>query len=273
MRFTLSDESVNSYGTRVLTSGIDLSRFRTNPVMFYGHDRTKLPIGRWEDIRVENGVLTANPVFDSEDTFAQEVRRKVEKGFLKAASIGFDVIETSDEPRYLAKGQKRATVTKSRLVEASIVDIPANANSLVAVKLYNLSQGLTLSLMGSGVDQVLPKLKLKMEQEIYQELANILGMEGEPSSLQLALKVHELKQENDRLKAELAQAQRPVAPVPGGSVTELMAQFHRSNASANRDAWTLSDWRKLDPDGLRQRTEADSEFYEKLYQKEFHRGK
>ncbi len=39
MRFILSDESVNCYGLRFLTAGIDIKDFVKNPVMLYMHGR------------------------------------------------------------------------------------------------------------------------------------------------------------------------------------------------------------------------------------------
>ena len=36
--FLISDESTNSYGFAVLTSGINLERFKKNPVMYYNHN-------------------------------------------------------------------------------------------------------------------------------------------------------------------------------------------------------------------------------------------
>ena len=53
--FILTDESVNNYGFRLLLSGADLKQFKRNPVMFYNHDEWDPPIGRWENIRVEDG--------------------------------------------------------------------------------------------------------------------------------------------------------------------------------------------------------------------------
>lgn len=46
--FLLSDESLNSHGTVVMTDGIRLDRFLANPVMFYNHDESKGVVGRWE---------------------------------------------------------------------------------------------------------------------------------------------------------------------------------------------------------------------------------
>lgn len=51
--FVLHDESVNTYGFRMLTSGVNLDEFRKNPVMLLNHNDYSLPIGRWENIRIE----------------------------------------------------------------------------------------------------------------------------------------------------------------------------------------------------------------------------
>jgi HK97 family phage prohead protease len=129
----LSDETLNRYGYRVLTRGIQLEAFLRNPVMFYNHNRSTLPIGRWENIRRDDGKLIATPVFDTADAFALQIKRKFEDGFINAASIGLSVVATSNEQAAMLPGQKWPTVTKCELFEVSIVDIPANAN---AIKLY-----------------------------------------------------------------------------------------------------------------------------------------
>jgi hypothetical protein len=126
-RFILSTEQVNRYGFRVLSAGIKLDNFKANPVMFYVHDRSKLPIGTWKDIRIEkNGNLTAEPEFDENDDFALQIKDKVDQGILKAASLNFNVISLSEDPKDLVKGQKYPTVTECEPWEASIVDIPGN---------------------------------------------------------------------------------------------------------------------------------------------------
>jgi hypothetical protein len=72
----------------------------------------------------------ADPVFDENDRFAQLVKSKVENGFVRGASIGVRVKNTSEEQNYLLKGQNRATVTECEIYEASIVDVPANKNTV-----------------------------------------------------------------------------------------------------------------------------------------------
>lgn len=123
--FVLTDESVNSYGYRVLTSGLGREQFQRNPVMLYAHDNYKMPIGTWENIREEDGRLLADARFDEGDGFAVEVRRKVEAGVIRCCSIGFDVLEVVQ-----ADGDV-PTVSKGELYECSICAIGANRNAML----------------------------------------------------------------------------------------------------------------------------------------------
>ncbi|MDR2765327.1 MAG: peptidase, partial [Tannerella sp.] len=113
--FILHDESVNTYGFRMLTSGADLTEFRKNPVMLLDHNDWNLPIGRWEHIRVEDGKILADAVFDMKDARAKQVAGKVEDGFLRAASIGaWPPEEVSDDILLRYPGQTGVTVTRWR---------------------------------------------------------------------------------------------------------------------------------------------------------------
>lgn len=166
--FILSDESLNRYGYRVLTAGIALAAFKKNPVMLYGHNTWRPPIGRWENLRVENGKLLADAVFDKEDEEAKKLEAKVEQGIIKAVSIGFRVLEHSEEN--VVRGQRRPTVTKAELYEASLVTVPGNPG---AVKLEFPDEGLTLSgdYKEERLDAVLPPLpKQKNEPKPNTEM-------------------------------------------------------------------------------------------------------
>ena len=133
--FICSDESINSYGFRVLTAGIDLTRFLKNPIGKFNHcdewddPNYSGPICKWSDVKKEGGQLIALPVFDIDDPKGKLIANKVDKGFLNAASIGFRIIETSEDPKLMLPGQKYATVTKCMLIEISVVDIPSNENA------------------------------------------------------------------------------------------------------------------------------------------------
>ena len=102
-----------------------------------------LPIGRIDNLRVEGDSLIGTPVFDETDDFAKKIKAKWDGGFLRMVSAGLDPIETSTKPEFMLEGQKKATVTKSRLVEVSIVDIGANDD---AIALYRDGELINLSL-------------------------------------------------------------------------------------------------------------------------------
>lgn len=89
-KFTVLDETFNSYGSVVLTSGINIARFQRNPIMLYMHDRDKGVIGRWENITKEGDKLTAEAVFDDATELGAKVKHQVESGFLRSASIGIE---------------------------------------------------------------------------------------------------------------------------------------------------------------------------------------
>lgn len=148
----ISNSSLNSYGFRVLTSGIDLTQYQRNPILLWMHSRATwgrtddvLPLGRMENLRVDGDNLIGTPVFDENDEFARKIKAKWESGILKMVSAGLRVIEESDDPAVLVQGQRYATVTKCKLLEVSIVDIGANDDAIVLYddqdRRINLSQG------------------------------------------------------------------------------------------------------------------------------------
>ena len=130
----ISTEAVNSYGTRVLTSGIDLEQFKRNPVLLWMHRRAfdgeSMPIGKIDNLRVEEGKLIGTPVFDPGDEFARKIESKWESGFLRMASAALEPIEVNSDPALALEGQTRATVTRCKLIEVSIVDIGGNDEAL-----------------------------------------------------------------------------------------------------------------------------------------------
>lgn len=136
--FVISDESLNSYGFRVLTDGIDTSQFEKNPIALWVHarsygwdkNREPLPIGKWVNLRRDGKKLIADLEFDEDDDFAVALMKKVEKGIINMVSAGLRAVTTSDDTSVLVKGQTRPTVVQSLLMEVSLVDIGANRNAL-----------------------------------------------------------------------------------------------------------------------------------------------
>lgn len=133
--FRLSDETVNCYGYRLLTSGLMLERF--NPAIGYlMHDRERGVAIRWEDLVVREGALYGKPVVN--ETEYPNLAKEIEDGFYAAASVGHIVaLELSDDPSLRMEGQTGPTVTRWFPRECSIVDIPGNYNAVALGKLYD----------------------------------------------------------------------------------------------------------------------------------------
>lgn len=189
LTFVLSDESVNSYGTRVLTDGIELSLFENNPIMLWMHNRVwagrkdeVLPIGRWENIRKEGGKLLADAVFDEQDEFAQKIKSKVEQKILNMASIGINVIVTSEDKSVVVQGQTRPTILKSLLTEASICDIGSNRNALRMCDEFGSELNLS---DGNPDNHLLPLLHPGQPEQCNQNNHDMTLMERITAALQM----------------------------------------------------------------------------------------
>lgn len=126
-RFILNDERVrNSYGFKINTAGIHLERFNANPVMLDGHvNQNTHVIGTWKDAKKENGILSAETVFDMEDPKAAEISGKVDRNVIRSCSMGI-AFKKSD----LKMINGELTLIACELHEASIVAIPSNSAAL-----------------------------------------------------------------------------------------------------------------------------------------------
>lgn len=149
--FVINDDSiVNEYGYRVMNDGLDYTQFMRNPVVLFMHNRGQKGdevIGKVTEIRQSGSQMLADVEFDKEDEFAAKIAGKVERGFVRMASIYADVKETSIAPEYVLPNQIFETVTQSKLVELSIVDIGGNDN---AIKLSREGQPIQLKKLNSN---------------------------------------------------------------------------------------------------------------------------
>ncbi|MDE7440653.1 MAG: HK97 family phage prohead protease [Muribaculaceae bacterium] len=192
-RVRLTNDSLNSYGYRVLTSGIDLSLYEKNPVLLYMHQRGMV-IGKMTDLEVGDGEITGIPVFDEASELSRQCRKQWEVGSLRMVSIGFDPIETSSEEALLVDGQTRPTVTKSRILEVSIVDIGSNGDAIV------LGHDGEMITLGEGQDCPLPLLDNNHNKEPQMELKTLalqLGLPETADEASVNARLAELKASNE----------------------------------------------------------------------------
>ena len=243
-RIILSYSSLNIYGYRVLTEGIDYAAFEKNPILLYMHFRdegspfwgTYKAIGHWKDIQVEDGVLSAEPVFDQVDELSKTIAAKFEAGTFNAASIGIRILATSSEKEFLVPGQTRETVTKCELMEASIVDIPANAN---AVRLYDRDTSACLAVgMENAAVPLLRQNPTAMNLKAkWKTVLAFLGIgEDKAEATQLSdeqmeslnAEMERLQSENARLAAEKADADQQLQAA-NDEVTQLKADLAKKD--------------------------------------------
>ena len=213
MKVVLCDsKTINSYGFRTDVAGIDLARFKKNPVMLYNHNPLQV-IGRWENIEITKTQLTAEPVFDTDDPFAAEIARKVEQGFIKGCSMGIVI-------KNLTQTKGIDTATNSVLLEASIVSIPADENALVVYEDENREKTLSINEFNKLFYQMENKdIKAELEQKDFR-------------IAELSAKVDSLKKElaeRDYHDAELAVDLAIQEGKIPESVKSIMLAFYLSN--------------------------------------------
>lgn len=198
--FVLHDDSLNTYRFRMLTSGANLDEFRKNPVMFFVHRDLELPIGRWENIRVEGSRILADAVFDLEDPEAKKIADKVERGFIRAASIGtWPPEEVSEDPGLMLPGQQGPTVTKWTVREASIVTIGANHNAL---RMYDRATGESVDLADENVMlRLMDNITYKTISKMIN-LKQILNLQDNASDTDVEAAVQSIVQENQTLQEQ-----------------------------------------------------------------------
>ncbi|MFV0397948.1 MAG: HK97 family phage prohead protease [Bacteroidales bacterium] len=290
MKFILSDgREVNSRGYKVAIGGINMDRFIRNPVMLKEHD-PNVVIGRWENWTKENNQLSADSVFDMDDPIAKEVSRKVDRNFLRCASIGII-------PLKLEYIDESYVMTESELVEASIVSIPSDAG---AIRLYNDKlEELTFDQVKINFNFSNQNKKQTMEFKLSTKTMEILKLSGDYTPKDVEIAVAEKDREIEQLKADLAaitkktQTDYLTQAVKAGKITEaerlafdkmcergcfddvksmidaktesasatLADKVHKSDLSAGRETWDYLKWMQADPKGLDKiRTENPKEF-------------
>lgn len=209
-KFIINDENiVNEYGYRVMTDGIDTKQFMRNPVVLYMHTRgTKgnEVIGRVIKLEKQKGQLIAEVEFDTEDKFAKKIAGKVERGFIKMSSIGADVIATSSDKKDVLKGQIFETVTKSKLVELSIVDIGANDNAL---KLNKGNKRIKLN-------------RIKTENMSIKTIALALGMSEDTKENDVLAQVQKIKLAKDKAEQRVAELEKKQKDTETAEATALV---------------------------------------------------
>ena len=201
-RVRISNESVNCYGFRVLTAGIDVEQYKRNPVLLYMHERGNV-VGYVNDLKVENDEITGELMFDCASEQSERCQKQFEFGSLRMVSAGLEIIETSEDPTMLVPGQTRPTITKSRLFEVSVADVGANDDAIVLEK---DGKRIMLSKDGTCGLPLITHNNNQSNKDMEQKVIALqLGLPETATENEINAKLAQLKalqQENETLKAE-----------------------------------------------------------------------
>lgn len=232
----ISDESVNCYGTRIITSGIDFSQYEKNPVLLYMHDRSNGVVGKVVNLQVKDGELLGELEFDCATELSQRLKKQYEFGSMRMVSGNFQILETSDDKELVLDGQTAQTITQCKLFEVSAVDIGGNDNAIV----LSSPDGEKISLVGGEGSSFLPLLNnskhinntLKKEEMEVKQLALSLGLKetateaevnAEISKLQLAAgKVASLENQVKNLQEQHDDEQKAQEALQLAAITQAV---------------------------------------------------
>lgn len=187
--FILNNETVlTAHGFMVLNSGGKFDRFNENPVMLNSHDENAV-IGRWLNLKIAGARLQAETEFDAGDTDAMKISGKVDRGYIKGASMG--IIINDAEIRNVTGLGLVPVVTDWELLEASPVAVPSNK---AALRLYASDGRTVLSAeeIKLSIDSII-KPKPNMDKiTLSVEAAKALGVTKDPEATELNAAIMEL---------------------------------------------------------------------------------
>lgn len=170
LKFTISTGSVDRDSDVLDPAGWDLSEYRQNPVVLWSHNADDFPIGKTVDVGVTDGALWAEVEFIAPDVpiagpRAEAVYQMCTGGFLNAASVGFHPVDfefSSDRMDDFG-----VDFRKQKLLEWSIVSIPANPEALIEPTQSN-GTGMPVSAPEPAVDDTASGTPKSVSRRSYQ---------------------------------------------------------------------------------------------------------
>ncbi len=180
-----TDGTQDRDGEVVMASGVDLSNFKKNPVLMFGHNYREPSIGKVLDIATDGGRILFKPQFAiNESPRAAEIFKLYKGGYLNAFSIGF-----------IPKQREGNVYTETELLEISAVPVPANPNALVVARSEGFDENVIKEIedMNSELDAIkaladevwykgeeIARLKTQIEKSVQGNPAD--GTGGGPSA-------------------------------------------------------------------------------------------
>jgi uncharacterized protein len=201
----ISTDAVDRMREVLDPAGVDLKHYQKNPVVLFGHDYNRPPIGKAMWVR-KDGQMIISKVKFANTPFAIEIFDLYKEGFMKSFSVGFIPKETEwgkEEDRNNAK-KPRLTYRKWELLEFSAVPVPANPEALALAMQKGLLKDESLIKSFEQVEEQ-PVSEFNHEEEAQEK-------EEEPQKIEIeSIRVtglEELLAENKELKDKLAASEK-----------------------------------------------------------------
>jgi len=130
--WTLSTYDLDRYQERIDPKGWDFKRYLNNPVVEWAHRYDIPAIGKMESLTIDDEGLHGVVYFNDKDydPFGWAIGQRVERGVIRAGSVGFRVIEIEIPDKETAKDGTSLIFRKQELLEFSICNVPANPFAL-----------------------------------------------------------------------------------------------------------------------------------------------
>jgi hypothetical protein len=213
----ITTEAVDRDREIVVAKGIDLAAFRSNPVVLLNHNWTGLPLGKALWVKNEGNGLSAKtqyakrPQEHTGEWVPESVYSLIKQDMLPGKSIGFLPLEARPpEKAEIAQRPElkdvRRIITKSILLEYSVVGIPSNPEALVQIKAFPA--------LAKALD--LPVLDLTNDGEPMEGAVTLPGLLAEIQALKALIpdlapildRIGELEKDNAGLKQSVRSIRR-----------------------------------------------------------------
>jgi HK97 family phage prohead protease len=172
MSFVASTNSVDRYDD-VIEQDWDTKDFWANPLLLWSHESHELPIGRVTSFEVSpdrtRSIGQAEFMEPGEYPFADLVHTMVQKKMLNAVSVGF--IPTTVERRIENNEWKGYTYKGNKLVEISVVTVPANAEAIAIGRAMGIGPRMMQAFFSTplpATDGRRARRELEMELELFR---------------------------------------------------------------------------------------------------------
>lgn len=242
--WTVSTEVKDRERDCLMQRGWKLKHYRNNPVVMWGHNYSSPPIGRSLDTFVDDGgksgafrLRMAKQFTEAQDNdFGHMIYRLSLKGYLRAASVGFYPIDSTEMKN--EKGEPDGfRFNKSELLESSVVPIPCNPEALQGAKSLD---GIDLAPYIPWAEKILDSRdEYAVSEKTIERIRIVAGAakalfvidEGDPEMARV-----KTDEENAEKKTEPTDAEKKAAEEKAALEVKAKADEAEAEAKAKKDA-------------------------------------